>query len=95
MIDFKSIIENLKEMNDYYEQHLSDIDRYLEKKGLLEDYHEFEKRHSEEKKRQDNKETAEKIADQKTEEEKKAEEERIEEEKAETEDKESEEAVKK
>ena len=32
MIDFKSIIENLKEMNDYYEQHLSDIDRYLEKK---------------------------------------------------------------
>lgn len=91
MIDFKSIIENLKEMNDYYEQHLSDIDRYLEKKGLLEDYHEFEKRHSEEKKRQDNKETAEKIADQKKEEEKKAEEERIEEEKAETEDKESEE----
>ena len=89
MIDFKSIIENLKEMNDNYEKHLSDIDRYLEEKGLLEDYHEFEKKHSEEKKRRDDKETAEKIADQKKEEEKKAEEERIEEENAETVDKES------
>ena len=41
MIDFKSIIENLRETADNYERHLTEIDQFLSEKGLLDDYRDF------------------------------------------------------
>ena len=89
MIDFKSIIENLRETADNYERHLTEIDQFLSEKGLLDDYRDFINRKVDEKQLGDNKKTAESIAEQKKkEEESKAEGVRFEEEKAETEAKE-------
>ena len=65
MIDFKSIIENLRETTDNYERHLTEIDQFLSEKGLLEDYRDFVNRKLDEKLLGDNKKTAESIAEQK------------------------------
>ena len=88
MIDFKSIIENLRETADNYERHLTEIDQFLSEKGLLDDYRDFVNRKLDEKQLGDNKKTAESIAEQKKEEESRAVERRFVEEKAETEAKE-------
>ena len=82
MIDFDSVIRNLRETVNNYEKQLTEIDRFLAEKGLLDDYQNFAKRKTDEKQREDNKQAAEKIAEQKKEEEaEKAEEEKLEEKK--------------